>query len=300
MSHIRKVHRSFQLHIFLSLVWWCLLLDDFRVLVNAAHARKRVVAVRNNGNEKYDRSISTFNDEGRLLQVEYAMECTKRGSTTVCMCWNDSMVMIVPSCSPQVVHRIHHGTLMATTGLQGDGRALAKALIETFASQHEEEMLPSVEEIARTGASFQHELTLLGGSRPMGVMAAFVGIDDDKRLQLFQTEPGGAIYPCHFCAAGKYSSNPKLLQNMDKIYDDNNAADPSSLSLTSSTIQQLSETVLDILQENETNDDIPHLLDIYVMKTNPNIECRGGVTISCAKKVQLADLPMVAKRLTKT
>lgn len=295
MSHMSKVCISFHLHIVLSLIFWCWLLDDCSVLVNGAHARKRVVVVRSNGNEKYDRSISTFNDEGRLLQVEYAMECTKRGSTTVCMCWNDSMVMIIPSCSPEVVHRIHHGTLMATTGLQGDGRTLAKALIQTFASEHEEELLPSVEEIARVGSSFQHELTLRGGSRPLGVMATFVGVDDEKKLQLFQTEPGGAIYPCHFCAAGKYSNNPKLLQNMDKIYD--NSADGSS-SLTSDIIQQLSETIFEILQENENNDDNPHLLDIYVMKTNSNDECRGGVTIFCAKKVPLANLPFISKQLT--
>lgn len=59
--------------------------------------------------------------------------------------------------SPSSMYRIHHGTLMATTGLQEDGRMFAKAILQSFATSDYD---PSVEEIAKAGAFFQHELTL--------------------------------------------------------------------------------------------------------------------------------------------
>ena len=283
-----------------------LLLGFIMGVVDGAHARKRIVVTRTSSKDKYDRSISTFNDQGRLLQVEYAMESTKRGPTTVCLCYSDWMVLMtveIPSStttstSPSV-YRVHHGTLMATTGLQGDGRMFAKAILQSFASQSQEEQLyPSVEEIAKAGASFQHELTFMGGARPLGIMSTFVGISDDgTSLECYQTEPGGSIHhPCQICLSGKHSQNSPLFQQINDIYDNNSSYNDILLNLGTTLLNHCQEN--DHTTTDENNENHKYRLNIYTMKLSKN--SRGGVSISCAPKVPLVDLSHVTKKIAES
>ena len=296
-----------QLHPTCCQKWYMvLLLMGFMMrIVDGAHARKRIVVTRNSktsSKDKYDRSISTFNEEGRLLQVEYAMESTKRGPTTVCFCYSDWMVLMTvgPSNGPSSVYRIHHGTLMATTGLQGDGRMFAKAILQSFATSDYD---PSVEEIAKAGASFQHELTFMGGARPLGVMSTFVGISDEgTSLECYQTEPGGSIHPCHICLSGKHSDNSQLFQHLNEIYDNNEKEDEQSNDddYYYNILSKLGNVLLKHCQENDDNttEENNYCLNIYTMKLSKN--SRGGVSISCAPKVPMADLSLVAKRFAES
>ena len=47
------------------------------------------------GNTKYDRSITLFNDQGRLLQIDYAVACTDRGLPVVCVNLGDVVLVAV-------------------------------------------------------------------------------------------------------------------------------------------------------------------------------------------------------------
>ena len=38
---------------------------------------------------EYDRGVNTYSPEGRLLQVEYAIEAIKLGSTAIGVCTNE-------------------------------------------------------------------------------------------------------------------------------------------------------------------------------------------------------------------
>ena len=82
---------------------------------------------------EYDRGVNTFSPEGRLFQVEYAIEAIKLGSTAVGLQTKDGCVLAVekrltsPLLDPASVEKIaeidgHIGAAMS--GLVADARTL--------------------------------------------------------------------------------------------------------------------------------------------------------------------------------
>lgn len=80
---------------------------------------------------EYDRGVNTFSPEGRLFQVEYAIEAIKLGSTAIGIRTPEGVVMAVekritsPLMEPSTVEKIvevdrHIGC--ATSGLMADAR----------------------------------------------------------------------------------------------------------------------------------------------------------------------------------
>ena len=45
---------------------------------------------------EYDRGVNTFSPEGRLFQVEYAIEAIKIGTTAIGICTTEGIVIAVP------------------------------------------------------------------------------------------------------------------------------------------------------------------------------------------------------------
>lgn len=86
---------------------------------------------------EYDRGVNTFSPEGRLFQVEYAIEAIKLGSTAIGIRTPEGVVMAVekritsPLMEPSTVEKIvevdrHVGC--ATSGLMADARYTAKEI----------------------------------------------------------------------------------------------------------------------------------------------------------------------------
>lgn len=82
---------------------------------------------------EYDRGVNTFSPEGRLFQVEYAIEAIKLGSTAVGLQTKDGIILAVekrltsPLLEPSSVEKIaeidsHIGAAMS--GLVADARTL--------------------------------------------------------------------------------------------------------------------------------------------------------------------------------
>lgn len=90
---------------------------------------------------EYDRGVNTFSPEGRLFQVEYAIEAIKLGSTAIGLKTKEGVVLAVekritsPLLEPSSVEKImeidyHIGCAMS--GLIADARTLVEhARVET-------------------------------------------------------------------------------------------------------------------------------------------------------------------------
>lgn len=80
---------------------------------------------------EYDRGVNTFSPEGRLFQVEYAIEAIKLGSTAIGICTSEGVVLAVekritsPLMEPTTIEKIvevDRHIACAVSGLMADSR----------------------------------------------------------------------------------------------------------------------------------------------------------------------------------
>lgn len=223
-------------------------------LSNAAHpARRRVVESGPGRNAKYDRSITTFSEDGKLLQVEYGIEASNRGSTVACLRWNSpetnnkaSAIVIAlaldnddANAAARKVHRLDAHCLLVATGLAGDGRALAdEARVDCQRFRLRNGETPTVSEIAESVANRQHALTTMAGARPFGVTATVVGVDEGGAARLFRSEPGGVVDEYVACAAGRCrrQAERELVRALETISGDDATALSDAVRLTANAV----------------------------------------------------------------
>ena len=193
-------------------------------VVSAAHPRRRVT-IRREG-AAYDREITTFTEDGRLAQVEYGLEASLRGSTvgaiqlkllpttedsndgneaknTTTKSSASCIVVCIENSSFGKMHRIDDHLWLLTAGLAGDARMLANQARRACQNHRlEYGEAPTSRQAARLTADFYHQLTRIGGCRPLGCTSILIGIDDSNNAKLFLTDPGGGVEECRSCAAG--------------------------------------------------------------------------------------------------
>ncbi|KAI6136173.1 proteasome subunit alpha type 5 [Pisolithus sp. B1] len=134
---------------------------------------------------EYDRGVNTFSPEGRLFQVEYAIEAIKLGSTTVGVRTNQGVVLAVEkrvqsplleSSSIEKIMEIDTHLGCAMSGLTADARTMidhARVTAQNHAFTYDERIkVESVTQAVcdlalRFGESVHDEEALM--SRPFGV-----------------------------------------------------------------------------------------------------------------------------------
>ncbi|WP_435349578.1 archaeal proteasome endopeptidase complex subunit alpha [Haloarchaeobius sp. HRN-SO-5] len=164
----------------------------------------------------YDRGNTIFSPDGRLYQVEYAREAVRRGSATVGVKTDESVVFASdasvrsPLLDPDSVEKLHDvdGRLgVASAGHVADARRLvdgARRFTQSERLRYGE--APGVETTARAIADDVQEATQSGGSRPFGVallVGGYEGGDADARPRLFETDPSGTPSEWRATAIGR-------------------------------------------------------------------------------------------------
>ena len=172
----------------------------------------------------YDRGINTFSPEGRLFQVEYALEAVKLGSTAVGITTREGVViaaekrlpssLVVPSSIEKILLiDSHMGCAMS--GLSSDARTLVEhARVETqnhhFTYNERMPIEACVHSIADMALDFsdgsderkKEDKKKKTMARPFGVALLVAGVDDNLGPCLFQTEPSGTYTKYKAAAIG--------------------------------------------------------------------------------------------------
>ena len=267
-------------------LFFILTLVSTLVVVDAANSRRRIV-VRREVAPQYDRSITTFSADGRLAQVEYGMEASLRGSTVAALQspsddpQQQGICLVLQSGSFGKVHRIDHHLWLVTSGLSGDARTLANAL-RNSCQNHRLNFgePPTTKQVARIAGEAQHQLTRKGGARPLGCTALVVGVDpssfDEEGMgtpRLYQTDPGGIVEECTFCAAGKGRATVgKIVASLaDKVQ----LKDSNSGKYVAALAAAMTERVLEQLIEPKGTPTV----DVWIFQPNPGR--RGGIQVTC-------------------
>lgn len=205
---------------------------------------------------EYDRGVNTFSPEGRLFQVEYAIEAIKLGSTAIGICTRDGVVLAVekritsPLMETTTIEKIvevdkHIGC--AVSGLMADSRTMidrARVECQNHWFVYNEKM--TVESCAQAVSNLAIQFGDSDDdgsamSRPFGVAILFAGIDE-KGPQLYHMDPSGTFVQFDAKAIGSGSEGAQ--QHLQELYH-------RSMTLTEATTAAL--TILKNVMEEKLN-----------------------------------------------
>ena len=152
------------------------------------------------GGRAYDRALTVFSPEGRLYQVEYALEAVRRGTLAVAVKSNEDVCIAaqikVPSTLMDAdaidkIFQIDEHIGVAISGLHADSRFLinyARVQSQSFRLTYDEPVRLNM--LVKSIADLKQMYTQYGGIRPFGCALFFIGIDA-KGPHIFTTSPSG-------------------------------------------------------------------------------------------------------------
>jgi proteasome alpha subunit len=151
----------------------------------------------------YDRAITMFSPDGRLLQVEYAKKTVKQGSTAIGIKCKDGVILVADKriVDPLMVVESLEKTFMidshimaSAAGILSDARVLVERA-QLTAQQHNITYGGPIDvlSIVKDICDLQQITTQSGGYRPFGVSLLVAGVDDTG-IRLFETDPTGIFF----------------------------------------------------------------------------------------------------------
>ncbi len=172
----------------------------------------------------YDRAITVFSPDGRLYQVEYAIETVKRGSIALGIKTNDGIVFAADERvrklqvveEPQKLFKIDQHIGVAAAGYIPDARnQVDDARFFTQSSHLVYDEVVNIETVVKHIADQCQQYTQYAGARPIGVALIIGGIDKNGN-SLFLTDPSGTYVPYNAVAIG--ADSDKVTEFLIKEY----------------------------------------------------------------------------------
>ncbi len=174
----------------------------------------------------YDRAITTFAPDGRILQVEYARQAARQGSTALALVTKEGIVILadkkipnklVISDSVEKIFKIDDHILATFAGFISDGRVLIERA-RIIAQEHRIVYGTKIDvrSLVKDIADYMQIFTQYGGLRPFGVAIIFAGINEDGTKELFMIEPSGAYFQYKAAVIGE--GEVKIWSILEKEY----------------------------------------------------------------------------------
>lgn len=168
----------------------------------------------------YDRAITVFSPDGRLFQVEYAMELVNRGATILGLTCSEGVVLgaeenVEPLEEAEYswkIFKVDEHIGVAIVGLSSDARVLidqARIYAQSNKLTYDEPI--NVEIVTKRICDIQQLYTQHAGVRPFGVSLIFAGVDKTGN-RVFGTHPSGMYrgYKATAVGAGRETILPIL------------------------------------------------------------------------------------------
>ncbi|OHT08818.1 Proteasome subunit alpha type-4 [Tritrichomonas foetus] len=189
---------------------------------------------------RYDAGTTTFSSDGRILQVEYAIQSINQAGTAIGVLFQNGVVLaaekkntgrLVDYLFPEKMAKLDEHVITALAGMTADAnnlvdymRSLAQSYLKTYG-----EPMP-VEQLVRRVCDKKHSYTQYGGLRPYGVSFLIAGYDRHKGCQLYLTDPSGNFGGWKATAIGENNQTAQSI--LKSSYKDNmNATEAMDLTV---------------------------------------------------------------------
>ena len=163
----------------------------------------------------YDMTPTMYSPDGRIYQVEYAIETVKRGTIAVGIQCKDGVILAVEEKTrdlqvgdiTQKIFQVDDHIGVAAAGYIPDARVqvdTARFFAQSNKLTYDESV--EVETVAKHLADQAHQYTQYSGVRPFGVALIVAGIDK-KGTRIFVTDPSGTYVSYSAVAIGGTSED---------------------------------------------------------------------------------------------
>jgi len=151
---------------------------------------------------RYDSRTTIFSPQGRLYQVEYAMEAISQAGAAVGILSDSGVVLAAEKRittklldirkSTEKMYKIDDHLACAVAGITADANILinyARLAAQRYFYSYQESI--PIEQLLRQVCDLKQSYTQFGGLRPFGVSFLFAGWDEHYGFQLYQSDPSG-------------------------------------------------------------------------------------------------------------
>jgi len=213
------------------------------------------------GGRQYDGAITIFSPEGRIYQVEYALELVKRGSPIVGVRSNEGVVLaaleprqnrLAAPGNSKKIYQIDQHVGVAIAGLSPDARVLirqARYMAQSNQMTYSEPI--DIEDLTSSVGDLLQRYTQNAGVRPFGVSLLFGGVDD-HRVSLISTDPSGSYRGYKATAVGRNSEKAK------KVLTEQFRDDVSLDEATALAVEAIKEAAGDTIEPGTVNIAVIH------------------------------------------
>ncbi|KAH8081490.1 putative proteasome subunit alpha type 4 [Filobasidium floriforme] len=189
---------------------------------------------------RYDSRTTIFSPEGRVFQIEYAMEAISMAGTVLAILSKEGVVMVAEKKvtgklldlsltssggegleawtggGAEKIFLLNNNILAGVAGITSDANSLVN-YARTAAQKHlfsYDEEIP-VEMLAQRLCDLKQGYTQYGGLRPFGVSLLYIGHDPIHGFQLYHSDPSGNYSGWKATCIGANNSNAQSLLKQD-------------------------------------------------------------------------------------
>ncbi|CAG8476026.1 4189_t:CDS:2 [Ambispora gerdemannii] len=151
---------------------------------------------------RYDTRTTIFSPEGRLYQVEYAMEAISQAGTALGILAKDGIVIVAEkkvtskllesTTTSEKVYLLNDNVICGVAGMTADANILinySRQVAQQYLLSYGEDI--PVEQLVQRLCDLKQGYTQYGGLRPYGVSFIYAGYDSHHQFQLYHSDPSG-------------------------------------------------------------------------------------------------------------